>query len=426
MARVARLVQGVTRRVNGRDIVLRWVGSMTTLALALSLQLPMATAQEAVRPDVGKPLQAAQELIKAQKFKDALAKVRDADAVANKTPNESFLVERMRIAAASGAGDVETAAKSFDALSATGKLAGPEKVRMVESLAGAYYRAKDYAKAMLWSQRYFKEGGTSPAIRTLLIQSQYLSGDFAGAAKELTTEIQAAEKAGTPPPQERLNLLLNAGTQMKDPNTTVYALERLVTYYPKKEYWVDLLSRMQRKPNFSDRLALDTFRLSLATGSMTAANDFMEMAQLALQAGLPAEGKQVVDKGFSSGVLGTGAEGERHKRLRDLVNKKLDEDKAARAETEKQALADKDGSALVNAGFNLVFNGQAAKGLPMMQQGITKGNLKRPDDAKLHLAIAQIMAGDAAKAQGVLKTVGGNDGTADLARLWTLYAKRKG
>jgi outer membrane protein assembly factor BamD (BamD/ComL family) len=396
-------------------------------ALALAIALPMqpAVAQEAVRPEVGKPLQAAQELIKAQKFKDALAKVRDADAVANKTPNESFLVERMRIAAASGAGDVETAAKSFEALSATGKVPAAEKIRMVESLAGATYRAKDYAKAMLWSQRYFKEGGTSPAIRTLLIQSQYLSGDFAGAAKELTTEIQAAEKAGTAPPQERLNLLLNAGTQMKDPNTTVYALERLVTYYPKKEYWVDLLSRMQRKPSFSDRLVLDAYRLSLATGSMSAANDFMEMAQLALQAGLPAEGKQVVDKGFASGVLGSGKEGERHKRLRELVNKKLDEDKTARAEIEKQALADKDGTALVNAGFNQVFNGQAAKGLPMMQQGITKGNLKRPDDARLHFAIAQIMAGDAAKAQAVLKTVGGNDGTADLARLWALYAKRK-
>jgi hypothetical protein len=404
-------------------IAARWVRWGASLALALPLQ--MALAQDAVRPEVGKPLQAAQELIKAQKFKDALAKVRDADAVANKTANESFLVERMRIAAASGAGDVETAARSFEALSATGKVPAAEKLRMVESLAGAYYRAKDYAKAMLWSQRYFKEGGTSPTIRTLLIQSQYLSGDFAGAAKELTTEIQAAEKAGTPPPQERLNLLLNAGTQMKDPNTTVYALERLVTYYPKKEYWVDLLSRMQRKPSFSDRLVLDAYRLSLATGSMSAPNDFMEMAQLALQAGLPAEGRQVVDKGFASGVLGSGKEGERHKRLRDLVSKKLDEDKTVRAEIEKQALADKDGSALVNAGFNLVFSGQAAKGLTMMQQGITKGNLKRPDDAKLHLAIAQIMAGDAAKAQGVLKTVGGNDGTADLARLWALYAKRK-
>ena len=395
------------------------------VACALVGTLFVAQAQDSVRPEIGKSLQAAGEMIKAGKYKEALAKVRDADAVGGKTANESYLVERMRIAAASGAGELDTAAKSFDALSTSGKVSAADKARMAESIAGGYYRAKDYAKAMQWCQRYFKEGGTSGAIRTLLIQSQYLSGDFGGAAKELTAEVQAAEKSGTPPAEDRLKLLLNAALQQKDNNTYVYAVEKLVAYYPKKEYWVDLLSRMQRKPNFSDRLALDTYRLSLATGSMSAASDYMEMAQLALQAELPAEAKQVVDKGFAANVLGTGAEAERHKRLRDLVNKKIDEEKKARAETEKQAAADKDGTALANAGFNLVFDGQAPKGLAMMQQGISKGGMKRPEDAKLHLAIAHLTAGDSAKALAALKTVGGTDGTADLARLWMLYARRK-
>ncbi len=395
------------------------------LACAAAAALFTAQAQETVRPEIGKSLQSANELIKAGKYKEALAKVRDADAVGGKTANESYMVERMRIAAASGAGEVDTAARSFEALSGSGKVSAADKARMAESIAGAYYRAKDYGKAMQWSQRYFKEGGTSGSIRTLLIQSQYLSGDFAGAAKELTAEIQAAEKSGTPPPEDRLKLLLNAALQQKDNNTYVYAVEKLVTYYPKKEYWVDLLSRMQRKPNFSDRLALDAYRLSLATGSMSAANDYMEMTQLALQAELPAEARQVVDKGFAAGVLGVGAEAERHKRLRDLVAKKLDEDKKAQADNEKQAAAAKDGSALVNAGFNQVFAGQTAKGLALMQQGIGKGGMKRPEDAKLHLAIAHLVAGDNAKAQAALKTVGGADGTADLARLWALYSRRK-
>ena len=220
--------------------------------------------------------------------------------------------------------------------------------------------------------------------------------------------------------------MLNAALKLGDNNTYVYTVEKLVTYYPKKEYWVDLLSRMQRKPNFSDRLALDSYRLSLATGSMSAANDFIEMAQLALQAGYPAEAKQVVDKGFATNVLGQGAEGERHKRLRDLVTRKLDEAKAQEVDGLKQAQADKAGDALVTVGMNQVFAGQAAKGLPLMQQGIAKGNLKRPEDAKLHLGIAQLLSGDAAKAQATFKGVGGTDGTADLARLWSLYAKRKG
>ena len=392
-------------------------------AAAFATLLLCAQAQDAVRPEVGKPLQAAQELIKAGKYKEALVKVRDADAISGKTANENYLVERMRIAAASGAGDVETAAKSFEAISA--RVSGADKLRMIESLAGAYYRAGNYSRAMQWGQRYFKEGGTSGAIRTLLIQSQYLAGDFAGAARELTTEIQQAEKAGNPPAEERLKLLVNATLKLNDTNGYVWALERLVTYYPKKEYWVDLLSRLRRKPNFSDRLALDTYRLSLATGSMSAANDYMEMAQLALQAGFPAEAKQVVDKGFAAGVLGVDKEAERHKRLRDLVTKRIDEDKQAQAENLAHAQQAKDGTALVNLGMNLVFNGDKARGLQLMQQGIARGNLKRSEDAKLHLAIAQWMAGDNGRAQTTLRSVGGSDGTADLARLWGLFARRK-
>jgi hypothetical protein len=404
---------------------LGWRSVARSLVVAAALAASAAQAQDGLRAEVGKPLQAASDLIKAGKYKEALAKVRDADAVGGKTANESFMVERMRIAAASGAGDVDTAAKAFEAISGNAKVAGAEKLRMIESIAGSFYRAKDYGRAMQWYQRYFKEGGSSGANRTLLIQTQYLSGDFSGAARELTGEIKAAEAAGTAPAEDRLQLLLNAAIKLNDNGSYVYAMEKLVTYYPKKEYWTDLLSRMTRKPGFSDRLVLDTFRLSLATGSMSATGDYMEMAQLALQAGLPLEGLQVVDKGFAAGALGKGADAERHKRLRDLVTKKLDEAKAAQAATLKQAQADKDGSALVNIGFDMVMGGQGAQGLTLMQQGIAKGNLKRADDAKLHLAIAQLVAGDAAKAQATLKTVGGTDGTADLARLWALYAKRK-
>ena len=399
-------------------------GLAAAMALCLCMWGGHAVAQGGLRPEVGKPLQQAQELIRGGKYKEALGKVREADAVGGKSGNESLMIERMRIAAASGAGDVDTAARAFEAISASGGVPAADKIRMVESIAGSYYRAKEYSKAMQWYQRYFKEGGTSSANRTLMIQTQYLSGDFAGASKELMAEIQAAERNGATPAEDRINLLMNAAVRQKDIAGETFALERLVSYYPKKEYWVALMSRMQRKPGFSDRLTLDTYRLSLATGSMVSANDFSEMTQLALQAGSTAEAKQVLDKGFAAGALGTGAEAARHKRLGDLVAKKVAEAQQAAAEEEKQALAAKDGNDLVSIGMNLVYAGQKPKGLQLMQQGIAKGGLKRPEDAKLHLAIAQIIAGETAKAQVTLKTVTGADGTADMARLWSLYARR--
>ncbi len=377
---------------------------------------------QGTRPEVGKPLQAAQEMIKGGKYREALGKVREADAVGGKTAAESNLIERMRLAAASGAGEADTAARSYEALA--GGMSGTEKLRTIESIAGTYYRGKEYAKAQQWYARYFAEGGTSAANRTFMTQTQYLSGDLAGAAKQLTAEIQAAERNGQVPAEDRINLLMNAAVRQKDASGEAFALERLVTYYPKKEYWVALLSRLQSKPGFSDRLSLDTYRLSLATGSMTSAADFSELAQLALQAGSGAEAKQVIDKGFAAGILGAGPQAERDKRLRGLVDKRIEEAKKTAADDEKSALAAKDGNELVTIGMNQVFEGQKVKGLQTMQQGIAKGGLKRAEDAKLHFGIAQLAAGENAKAQATLKTVSGNDGTGDLARLWALYAKR--
>ena len=406
----------------------RLAGCAFTCAILLAGFLPAgpAQAQEILRPELGRPLKAAEELIKARRYKEALAKVREAEAVPNRTAQENVVLERMRMAAASGADDVDMAVRAFEALSASNQLAPAERLRMIESIAGGYYREREYTRAAQWAQRHLREGGSNPAMRTLLLQSQYLAGDYAGVLKELSADLQSAERSNSAPPEDRLKLMLNAALKANDSSAYVRAMEKLVEFYPRQEYWVELLGRLQRKPGFSDRLALDLHRLSLATGSMTSADDFMEMAQLALQAGLGAEADQVLQKGFAGGVLGKGPQAERHQRLRALVAKRLAEEQQGRAEAEREALATRDGNALLPIGMNLIYQGQTARGLELMQQAIAKGDVKRPEDAKLHLGIGYLLAGDKAKAMATLKTVSGNDGTADLARLWMLYGRRKG
>ena len=66
--------------------------------------------------------------------------------------------------------------------------------------------------------------------------------------------------------------------------------------------------------------------------------------------------------------------------------------------------------------------GQAEKGVELIEQGIAKGQLKRPEEAQLRLGIAQLRAGQKAKAAKTLRAVKGNDGSADIARLWALQA----
>jgi tetratricopeptide (TPR) repeat protein len=196
------------------------------------------------------------------------------------------------------------------------------------------------------------------------------------------------------------------------------AIERLVMYYPKREYWSDLLRRLESKTGFSQRLTLDLYRLRVATKTLDSANDVLEMAQLALQEQQAAEAKKVLEDAFASGVLGKGADAERQKRLLALANQRATDAVKELQASEAEANTAKDGSALVRIGFAYTGLGQYDKGLAMMQQGITKGGIKRVDEAHLHLGIGYIRAGQKARAAQALRAVSGTDGAADLARLW--------
>lgn len=383
-----------------------------------------AQEQKTVRPEIGKPIQAALDFLKSKRGKDALARVQEADAVPNKTPYEAHLVERVRGQAAAAAGDASTAARAFEATAASSFASGGEKLQFLGAAAAQYYLAKNYGKVAELGTRYFRDGGTEKSIRTLYIQALYLGNDFAAAGKELQRYIQAEEQAGKPPPEDQLQLLANVYLKQHDNAAYANALEKLVAYYPKKDYWAAVVHSVGSRPGFSERLALDFARLKLATGTMRAATEYIEAAQLSIQAGLPAEAKKTIDLGYAAGLLGTGPEADRHRRLKDMAAKNLAEDAKTLGHDDAQVAAAKDGTALLNAGFNYVLNGNAAKGLEMMEQGMRKGGLKHPDDARLQLGYAYHVAGQNAKATQVFKSVHGGDGPASLARLWIIHLGR--
>ena len=394
---------------------------MTTLkvlfvALVCAGVLATANAQ-GLRPEVGKPLQQASELLKAGKAKDALAKVREADAVGGKTAAEQLMIDRMKGAAAQRAGDNAAAIQAYEAVFP--KLPASESGQIAESLAFAYSANKDWARTNQWIQKAQALGSNSAQLKQLQAYALGQSGDFSAVARESAAAVAAAEGAGRRPDEGDLLRLADAQLRTGNPNGQAGTLEKLLFNYPKKEYWGIYLNRLERKPGFSPRFALDVMRLKLATGNLSKSEDFVEMAQLAIQAGYPAEGKAIIDKGFDAKALGVGAEAERHKRLRDLANTKLAESKAS---IEARAAAPgTDGNELVQLGYAYVTLGQADKGIGLIEQGIAKGSLKRPDDAKLRLGLALLQTGKKAKAVQTLRSVQGNDGAADIGKLWALH-----
>lgn len=392
-------------------------------ALITSGALVMAHAQ-ALRPEVGKPLQQAGELLKAGKGREALAKVREADAVSGKTGAEQMQIDRMKGAAAQRAGDAVTTIQAFESLFS--KVSGSEQGQLAEQLAFAYSQAKDWGKTGQWIQRANALGVNSAGLKQLQSYVQSQSGDFTAIARDATAAINAAEQAGRRPDEGDLLRLADAQARTGNPTGQTATLEKLLMNHPKKDYWGIYLGRLPRKSGFSGRFSLDVLRLKLASGAMTKTEDFMEMAQLSLQAGLPSEGKMVIEKGFASGALGAGAESERQRRLRDLATKQEGEATAAVDRRVSEATALKDGNDLVQIGYAVTVMGQFDKGIALIEQGIAKGGLKHPEDAILRLGMAQLKSGKArAKAVQTLRSVRGVDGAADIARLWIVLGAQQ-
>ncbi len=386
--------------------------ALTALGAACVFGRP-AWAADALRPDVAKPLAAAQDLYRAHKYRDALGKIAQAAAVPNRTPYETYMVEATRGAAAMAAGDTGVAAQAYEIVLNSGRLSGEDEQRTTAALAGIYFQQKNYPQAIRVAQRYLKAGGTDPEMHTLLTQSYYLSNDCSQVVRQLKASTDAQVKAGHAPDEGQLQMLATCAQKGKDADAYRSALAMLVAYHPSPAYWEDMVSAIRGSPGYLSSLDLDIYRLRRATGSLTTADAYMEMTQLALVAGTPAEGRQVIDQGFASGVLGKDAQADREKRLQALATR--------RAQSGADAA---DPVAPIDVGMNLVFAGHAAQGLSMMEQAIAKGGLDHPDVARLRLGEAYYVAGEKAHAVQVLRTVKGADGSGDLAKLWTAVASR--
>jgi len=382
-----------------------------TAAAPLAGLTSVAYAADTVRAEVGKPLQEAQKLAASGKAKEALAKLKEADAVGNKSELERFQIEYTRGSAALSAGDSETAGKAFEYVLNSGKLPAAQAPKIAEALASIYYRAKDYPKAITAIQRVLKDNPGNSQMKELLTQAYYSSGKYAEAAKEL----QGARS------EQSLQMLANIQLKQNDKAGYVQTLEKLASSYPKASYWADLLNRVQSKPGFSSSLNLDLKRLQLALGQLSKPNEFMEMGQLALQAGNPAEATKIVDAGYKKGALGTGPDAGRHQRLKDLAVKTQAENDKNQATAEATALKEKDADALANMGYALVSQGKGDQGLKLIDEAIKMGTARKPEEMKLHYGVAQYIAGKKSAAVSTLKSVKGSNGESDLARYWTLY-----
>ncbi len=398
------------------------LGSGLATATLLPTLAVAADAAPSIGPKVGKPMKAAQDAMKAKNWAEALAKVKEAQAIEGKSAFEEYQINEFLGFILINQKDYTGAAAAFEKNITSGQVPAAELNNKLKTVAQLTFQTKQYPKAIDYTSRYLKAVPGEPDMQMLLAQGYYLQKNYKSASEAALPAIVASERAGKKPDENWLLLMMRSNYELNDNAGIQTSLEKLVRHYPKPDYWDGLLSTMAKTGERNDRLTLGIYRLRLETGTLKRADDYIEMGQLAIDAGVPGEAQQVVEAGFANKLLDVPESKARNERLLASAKKLVEADKATIANEAKAAQAAPTGQADVGVGQAFLSYGQYDQAIEALDRGIKKGSVKLPEEAQISLGIAYLKKGQKAQAQSAFKAVAGDSPWARLAGLWALRA----
>jgi tetratricopeptide (TPR) repeat protein len=404
------------------------VGAMMLGAASLTPCASVAADKPEDKPKISaaaaKPLKAAQDALAKQDWAGALAALKEAQDLPNKSEYEEFTTNQMLVVAYLHTNDNANAEKALEAVVGSRYLDKPDLPPRERTLTQLNYQLKDYDKAIQFGETAIKDGSANDETVTIVDQSYYLKGDYKGAAQSVNAHLATTTKAGQKPTEERLSLLLSSCVKLNDADCTAHALDLMVTYYPKPEYWQNILYAMIQTPGVTDRTLMQVFRLALDLDVLKRAEDYLEMAQLANAQGSPGEAERALEAGQQKNLYKDAALRTHATQMLESVKKQVAVDTASLPKIAADAEASKTG--VKDAGLGLAYFSyqQYDKSIAALQTALTKGGLKSEPETRLLLGIAQLRSGKKDDALKTFDLVKGDPKLERMAALWEIRARQ--
>jgi len=404
-----------------------------TVALSLALgtlavvPLMVPTTVEAadkpkVSKAVGEPLKKAQEAMGKKQFDVALSEINKAKAVEKRSAFEDYQIDEFLGYILIQQKKYSEAATVYERMLTSGQMPPEQVDDRTKAVSQMYFQVKEYKKAAEWAKKWLEKHPGNEDMTVLLAQSYYLLDNYKDAASTMSQVVAATEKAGQQPKENYLQIVLSSHFKLQNNDGISDALKKMVRYYPKPEYWDNLIDINRRKSAGGDRLTLGFYRLMSDVGVLKDKGDYMEMAQLGIEAGVPGESEQIVEKGISTGILKSDDKTEqgRYDRLLAAAKKQAAADRASLGQLAKDAEKAPTGQADVGLGQAYLSYGQYDEAIAALERGIKKGSVTDADDAQISLGIAHLKKGQKDQARQAFKTVKADSKWSSLAELWTV------
>jgi tetratricopeptide (TPR) repeat protein len=395
------------------------LGAASAATLLSATPAQAAEANKVTTKAVAEPLKKAQEAMKNKQWDTALGEIKKAQATEKKTPFEAYQIDEFLGYVLIQQKKFGEAAPVFERMLNSGFLPPEQVDDRTKTVAQLYFQVKDYKKSAEWAKKWLDKHPGQEEMGVLLGQSYYVMNDYKNAAATMMSVVNNAEKAGRTPQENWLQIVLSSQFKLDNKDGIADALKKLVRYYPKAEYWENLLDIYRRKDT-SDRVTLGYYRLMNEVGTLKQADDYVEMAQLAIDAGVPGEAQAIVEKGVQGGTLKSEdktTQG-RYDRLLASAKKSAAEDKASLAQLAKEAEKASSGQALVALGQAYLSYGMYDEAIDAIKRGIAKGGVTDVDEAQISLGTAYLRKGQKDQARQAFKAVKAESKWHDLAELW--------
>jgi hypothetical protein len=374
---------------------------------------------------IGKEMNAAQKAMAAGQWSEMLKNLEAAETKPGLTPYDKTKINDFKGYAYIKLNNLKSAESSYEAAMAAGGYAPDELSRTIRILFQLAAQNQQNAKAIEYGKTATESSSATPNDFLIMSQLYYLQKDCKNTVIWSDKAVAAYRRASEAPKEVLYQFKLQCANDASDNAAIMNTLFDLVRLTNKTNYWNNLI-RLERQDERDDHNTLMIYRVMFDTNSMNADTDYIEMAQLLGDAGLPGEAQAVLEKATSSGIL-KDEHKERTNRLLISMKTRADADKKGLPALDAEATKNAAGQLDVKLGEVYFGAGDYQNAASAITRGIGKGQIKQLDEAYVYLGRSQVVlknSADAKKSFEKLKAV--PNISPRVLKLWELYSDKLG
>jgi tetratricopeptide (TPR) repeat protein len=364
-----------------------------------------------------KKLSAAHEALEEENYTQALKLLKDMENRRSLNDHEKALMYQTFGFVYSSQGKYKEAIPYFEKCLAQDALPESSMHQTQYNLGQLYMSAERYSDALKILVPWIKGAENPNASAYYIVGMAYVQLED---AKKALPYARMAVKKSKKPRESYLQMALSLEFENKNYKHVARLLEVLITYFPKKSYYLQLSAVYAELGR--DRNALSAMELAYEQDMLTSENELLRIAQAYLYHDVPYRAAQILDKGIKQKRIEANA-----KNLQSLGDawlhaRELD---LALPPLQRAAAKSGDGNLFVRIAQVHLERGENTQAVAALKKGLAKGGLDDPGNAYLLVGIAHVSEKRFGPAREAFAKAGNYEKNRAAAAQWTQHVDQQ-